>query len=235
MISIVIPVYNQADKIEKTLNSINNQSFLDYEVIIVNDGSSDGIENVFANFVKNNKINNNYLFLNQENRGAPAARNRGLKEANGDYLFFCDADAVLKPEALELLLKALEDNPGAAYSYSSFYWGKKLFKVGQVDEQKLKTGPAIHTMSLIRVSDFPVSAWDEKLKRFQDWDLWLSIYFERNKLGVFVDRPLFSVSTGGTMSSWLPSFVYNFLPFLPRVRRYKEAIKVIKDKYELPY
>lgn len=234
MISLIIPIYNQADKLEACLKSIEQQSFRAYEVIIVNDGSNDGVEDIFANFIKENKITNNYLFINQLNQGAPAARNRGLKEAGGDYLFFCDADAILKPEALETLLKSLEAKVEAAYSYSSFYWGKKFFKVGPVDEQRLKKAPAIHTMALIRVADFPAQAWDESLKRFQDWDMWLAIYFERNKLGVFVDQALFSVSTGGTISAWLPSFAYKLLPFLPRVKKYQQGIKIIKNKYDLP-
>ena len=78
MVSIIIPVYNQADKITKTLKSIENQSFRDYEVIVVNDGSNDGVAEVFGSFVKNSKDENNYLFINQENKGAPAARNRGF-------------------------------------------------------------------------------------------------------------------------------------------------------------
>lgn len=233
MISIVIPVYNQADKITKTLKSIEAQSFKNFEVIIVNDGSSDDVENVFASFVKSSNTSNSYLFINQENKGAPAARNRGFREVNGNYVFFLDADAVLKPEALESLYKALEREASAAYAYSSFYWGRKLFKVGEVDEARLKAGPCIHSMSLIRVSDFPESAWDESLKKLQDWDLWLAIFFSKKKLGVFVDKVLFTVSPGGTISSWLPSFFYKLFPFLPKVKKYNEAIKIVKQKYGL--
>jgi len=200
-------------------------------VIVVNDGSNDGVAEVFGSFVKNSKDENNYLFINQENKGAPAARNRGFKEARGEFLFFCDADAVLKPEALELLFRALEDNFEAAYAYSSFYWGKKLFKTGLVDEKKLKAGPCIHTMSLVRLRDFPDGGWDESIKKLQDWDLWLSIFMTKGRLGVFVDKVLFTVSPGGTISSWLPSFAYKLFPFLPKVKKYQEALKIIKEKH----
>lgn len=231
MISIIIPVYNQAAKITKTLQSIEGQSFKNFEVIIVNDGSSDDVENIFATFIKASNTSNSYLFINQENKGAPAARNRGFREASGELVFFCDADVVLKPEALESLYKALERETSAAYAYSSFYWGRKLFKVGEIGEERLKKGPCIHTMSLIRVSDFPESAWDESIKKLQDWDLWLAIYFAKGKLGVFVDKPLFTVSPGGTISSWLPSFFYKLFPFLPKVKKYNEAVKIVKQKY----
>lgn len=231
MISIIIPVYNQAEKITATLKSIEAQTFRDYEVIIVNDGSKDNLDEVFSNFLKTTKLENNYLFLNQENKGAPSARNRGFREASGEYLFFCDADAVLKPDALELLYNTLVANPESAYAYSSFFWGRKLFKVGVVNEEKLKKTPCIHTMALIRLRDFPSTAWDESIKKLQDWDLWLSILKERGRLGVFVNKPLFTVSPGGTISSWLPSFAYKLFPFLPRVKKYKEALRIVKEKH----
>lgn len=233
MISIIIPVYNQADKIVAALESIEKQSFSDYELIIVNDGSTDNLDEVFTNFIRNSKRQNHYLFLNQENKGAPAARNRGFRESSGEYLFFCDADIILKPNALESLYGALEAHKDAAYAYSSFYWGKKFFKVGPVDAERLKQSPCIHTMSLIRLNDFPDGGWDESVKKLQDWDLYLTILLKKSKLGVFVDQALFNVSPGGHISSWLPAFAYKLLPFLPTVKKYKKAVAIIKNKHGL--
>jgi len=232
MISIIIPVYNQAKKLVKTLESINAQSFNDYEVIIVNDGSRDKVEEIFTAYFKDLPTENNYLFINQKNLGAPAARNRGAREAQGDFLFFCDADATLEPTALEELSAALQANPEVSYAYPSFHWGRKLFKVGPFDQEKLMSGPSIHTMALIRRSDFPVGGWDESIKKFQDWDLWLTM-LANGKYGVWVDKVLFSVTPGGVYSSWLPSFAYKLLPFLPAVKKYQAALKVIKDKHAL--
>jgi len=232
MISIIIPVYNQAAKLIKTLESINKQSYQDYEVIIVNDGSSDGVENLCAKYLRSLEISNHYLFLNQTNLGAPAARNRGFQEAKGEYLFFCDADAVLHPQALETLWAYLENNPSASYAYSSFMWGKKLFKLGDFDPEKLKKMPYIHTMSLIRRSDYPASGWDESIKKLQDWDLWLTM-LEEGHIGIFVPEILFTVTPGGTISSWLPAMAYKLLPFLPSVKKYKNAIKIVKEKHGL--
>lgn len=232
MISIIIPVYNQGNKLIKTLASLNKQSYQNFEIIIVNDGSSDDVENICAKYFKTLKTNINYLFLNQVNQGAPAARNRGFREAKGEYLFFCDADAILYPPALEILLATLENNPQASYAYSSFLWGKKLFKLGEFDADKLKKMPYIHTMSLIRRSDYPSGGWDESIKKFQDWDLWLTM-LEQGKVGIFVPQVLFSVLPGGTISSWLPSFAYKLLPFLPSVKKYNFSVKIIKDKHGL--
>jgi len=232
MISIIIPVYNQAEKLIKTLTSINTQTYSDYEVIIVNDGSKDKVEELFTTYYQKLVSNNHYLFINQENRGAPAARNHGYQEASGEYLFFCDADAILKPDALEVMLGFLNNNPLASYAYPSFYWGRKLFKVGDFDPDKLKQAPYIHTMALIRRADFPTDGWDEKIKKLQDWDLWLTM-LEQGKVGMWVGQILFTVTPGGTISSWLPSFAYKLLPFLPSVKKYKKAVKIIKEKHGL--
>lgn len=232
MISIIIPVYNQAEKLIVALKSIAVQSYQDYEVIIVNDGSTDNPEQMFTNYIKKLDCSQRYVFLNQENHGAPAARNRGLREAGGEFLFFCDADAVLKPIALDTMLAALQNEAQAAYAYSSFYWGRKFFQVGTFDQERLQREPYIHTMSLIRRSDFPETGWDESIKKFQDWDLWLTM-LAQNKHGVFIPQALFTVSPGGTISSWLPSFAYQLLPFLPAVKKYQAALKIIKEKHGL--
>lgn len=232
MISIIIPVYNQADKLAKTLAGIASQTYSDYEVIIVNDGSTDQPEAVFAAYCKTLKTDNSYLFLNQSNQGAPAARNRGLREAHGEYLFFCDADAVMKPEALAVMLDVLEKNPQASYAYPSFNWGKKLFKVGEFDADKLKTGPFIHTMALIRRADFPASGWDINIKKLQDWDLWLTM-LDQGHVGVWIPKILFTVAPGGYISSWLPSFAYRYLPFLNKVKKYNNAVRIVKEKHGL--
>jgi glycosyltransferase involved in cell wall biosynthesis len=232
MISIIIPVYNQAKTIIKTLMSIERQNFQYYEVIIVNDGSKDGVEKIFTDYYKKLVANNHYLFINQTNRGAPAARNRGWQEARGEYLFFCDADATLRPEALQTLLAYLEVNPGISFAYSSFKWGRKLFKLGDYDPDKLQKMPYIHTMSLIRRADFPTVGWDENIKKLQDWDLWLTM-LEQGKIGLWVPQVLFTIKPGGTISSWLPAFAYKLLPFLPSVKKYKRALKIVKEKHGL--
>lgn len=232
MISVVIPVYNQAEKLKQTLESLNRQTYRDFEVIIVNDGSSDNPEKTFTDFLSSSKPELNFYFLNQNNQGAPAARNRGASQAIGEFFFFCDADAVLDPVAFEVLLATLNNNPQASYAYPSFIWGKKVFKGRAFDPLELKKQPYIHTMALIRGADFPDSGWDESLKKFQDWDLWLTM-LENNKFGVFVDQVLFSVSPGGTISSWLPSFAYKLFPFLPTVKKYKAAMAIIYAKHNL--
>jgi len=229
MISIIIPLYNREKIIDKTLNSILNQSYQDFEVIIVNDGSTDNSGKKIKKYLDDSRFTFHNL---KENKGAPFARNFGFKHSKGEYLFFCDADAVLKINMLEILLKTLEKNPEASYTYSNFMWGKKLFKIGEFNEERLKSGPMIHTMSLIRREAFPKNSWDESIKKLQDWDLYLTM-LENNKRGVWVDEILFSIKPGGVYSNWLPSFAYKIFPFLPSVKKYKKAVKIIKNKHNL--
>ncbi|MGI6374176.1 MAG: glycosyltransferase family A protein [Patescibacteria group bacterium] len=234
MISVIIPVYNQANKLIQTLRSLDQQTEQAFEVIIVNDGSSDGVEEKFSEYLKSlsqaNLNQHHYLFINQSNQGAPAARNRGRQAAQGDFLFFCDADTILNKELLATLKQALLVNPAASYAYSSFYWGKKLFKLTPFSAERLRQEPYIHTMSLIRASDFPTQGWDESLKKFQDWDLWLTMLAE-DKFGIFVDQVLFKVLPGGTISDWLPALAYRLLPFLPAVKKYQRAKEIIMKKH----
>ena len=144
MISIIIPVYNQADKLGQALESIALQTDQNFEVIVVDDGSTDNPEKTFSDFTSSQCNtqgrcdDGGYLFLHQKNAGAPAARNHGFRESKGEYLFFCDADIIMKPNLLEKLRLALEAHPEASYSYSSFYFGGKLFKVGDFSTERMR-------------------------------------------------------------------------------------------------
>ncbi len=228
MISIIIPVYNQADKISLCLDSIKNQTYKKYEIIVVNDGSKDKVSEVLTKYQQ--KFSTRFKIINQENQGSNFARNNGSKFARGDYLLFCDADIVLRDDFLETMLSALKSS-GRSYAYSSHKFGFKNFNLWKFDEAKLKQMPYIHTTSLIKKDDFP--GFDENIKRLQDWDLWLTM-LENGKKGIWIDEYLFQVESGGTMSSWMPSFVYKIFPFLPKVRKYKKSVQIIKEKHNIP-
>ena len=229
MISIIIPVYNQVEQIKKCFDSILLQSYKNYEIIVVNDGSIDNIDNVIKNY--QNKFAK-FIYISQLNQGANVARNNGAKKAKGNYLIFCDADAIMKPEMLETMLRTLENNSCVSFCYSSFFLGHKLFKLWPYDAKKLKQMPYITTTSLIKKEHFP--GFDETLKKFQDWDLWLTM-LEQGHTGIWIDQILFKIQLSGTqtMSSWLPSFAYKFLPWLKQVKKYNQAKKIIQQKHNL--
>ncbi len=229
-ISVIIPTYQHGDTIEVCLLSLFAQTFKDFEIIVVNDGSTDNTTEVLE------KHKNRVKVLNQENLGAPAARNRGFRESTGEFVIFCDADVKAKPEMLAKMLEALKRHPEASYAYSSFMWGRKKFGLHEFNGEALKKMNYITSTSLIRRAHFP--GWDENLKKFQDWDLWLTM-LEQGHIGVWVPEFLFTIKPRRTgYSSWLPSFMYKIpwelLGWAPKaIKKYNEALKVIKEKHHL--
>lgn len=228
MISIIIPVYNQAKKLAECLKSIAGQTYDNYEIIIVNDGSTDQIDYILKDFKK--KFGYKLTIFNQKNKGPNPARNKGAKLSHGEFLMFCDADITMNPFMLEKMINTLSDNPDYSYIYSSFKFGSKTFKLWPFDAGKLKQMPYIHTTTLIKRDHFP--GFDEEIKRFQDWDLYLTMLAKGYK-GYWINEILFKIKTGGTISSWLPSSAYRFLPFLPIVKKYNRAKNIIKQKHNL--
>ena len=231
MISIVIPIYNQSKSLDKCLESIKKQTYKNYEVIVVNDRSTQPMSWVIKKWKKYFAIK--FEFINcQTHHGAPHARNRGLKKSRGEFLFFCDADAVLVPKALEIMLETLKIQTQASYVYPSHKYGHKLFKLWPFDAEKLRQMPYIHTMALVRREHLPALGWDESIKKFQDWDLWLTMLNEE-RVGFWIDKVLFKIKPGGVYSSWIPGFVYKLMPFLSKVKKYNEAMTVIREKHKL--
>ncbi|SRR3989338_2864520 len=229
--SVIIPVYNHAHTLERCLVSVKAQTVLPLEVIIVNDGSTDNFSEALKNAL--NEVSGlNTKVIQQTNQGASAARNRGLSEAQGEYVIFWDADTVAKPEMLQELLAALEESPEASYAYSQFQFGWKTMRSQPFSAEDLRRNNYIDTTSLIRRARCPL--WEESLRRFQDWDLWLTL-LEQGKTGIFVSKVLYKKIVRGRKgcSVWLPSFMYH-LPWRTKaVKNYEEAKKIILKKHHL--
>lgn len=105
MISIVIPLYKVESYIESCLISLENQSFKEFEVIVVNDGSPDRSADIVEDFIKSSKLN--IKLINQENRGVSAARNNGIDYISGEYVCFIDSDDMLDSEYLMIMQKEI--------------------------------------------------------------------------------------------------------------------------------
>lgn len=146
IISIIIPMYNAASYIEECIMSLQNQTFSNFEIIIVDDGSTDNSFNV----CKKKALNDTRIRLfHQDNRGVSNARAYGVKESRGEYIFFIDADDTVKSTILEILyLKITEgyDIVVSACPFEGEYKGSNL--VNFILEQKI-----------------PVSIWGKLIKR----------------------------------------------------------------------
>lgn len=115
LFSVVIPLYNKEPHIERTINSVLSQTISDFEIIVVNDGSTDKSPNVVKNF-KDPRIR----LIHQQNAGVSAARNKGIHESKADLIAFLDADDEWTPNFLEMVLRLREKYPEAGI-YASAY------------------------------------------------------------------------------------------------------------------
>lgn len=105
MISIIVPIYNVEDYLEDCLDSILNSSYKDYELILIDDGSTDGSGLICDNYQERDS---RITVIHTDNNGISAARNTGLDRAKGDYISFIDGDDIIHPRMLETLKDALE-------------------------------------------------------------------------------------------------------------------------------
>lgn len=231
MISVIIPVYNRAKVFEKSLESLIRQKYKDFEVIVVDDGSTEDIRSIFIKY--KDKLDIKYFY--QENRGAPSARNVGLSKTNGEYVIFFDADLYAFEDMLFKMNNILKQNPEIDFVYSNYFFSHKKMFAKTFSFSELKKNNFIHSSSLIRREKAVL--WDESIKKFQDWDYFLTLV-ENTCKGYFLNEFLYKIKKGGTMSYWLPSFAYkkpfkNLYFFAKKVKKYEEARKIILEKHKI--
>ncbi len=116
-ISVIIPAYNAEKTIKETIESVLKQTFTDFELIIINDGSTDATLEII-NSIYDTRIK----VFSYSNSGLQKSRNRGIEKAQGEYMSFIDADDLWTDDKLELQLKALQENPQAKVAYSWTNW-----------------------------------------------------------------------------------------------------------------
>ncbi|MBI4683838.1 MAG: glycosyltransferase family 2 protein [Nitrospirae bacterium] len=116
LVSVIIPTYNRADFLPQTIQSILNQTYQDWELIVVDDGSKDITEDIVDGFkAKDRKIE----YFYQVNKGAGAARNSGIRKSSGNYIAFLDSDDEWLPEKLERQVDFMRNNPEYDFCYTA--------------------------------------------------------------------------------------------------------------------
>lgn len=142
LISIVVPVYNTANYLPKCAESILSQSFKDFELILIDDGSTDGSTEICDRLAGGN---DNVVCIHQENKGVSAARNRGIEVSRGRYIWFCDSDDMIIDGALATLSRCIEDLSPKMIVFSVDQIdgnGKKLGKIpAPASSSNEKVGP----------------------------------------------------------------------------------------------
>ncbi|PZV06832.1 MAG: glycosyl transferase family A [Leptolyngbya sp.] len=181
-VSVVVPVYNGEATLAKTLESILNQTFSDLEVVVIDDGSTDGTLAVLSNF-KDPRIK----IFSYENGGLPVARNRGINRATGEFISFIDADDLWSIDKLEQQVQALNHHPqaGVAYSWTAFvdeqgeflYARESSYLEGDVYPQLLvRNFISSGSNILVRRSVIEtVGLFDPQLQSVEDWEYYLRL------------------------------------------------------------
>lgn len=115
-VSVIIPTYNRANFVCEAIKSVLEQTFQDFEVIVVDDGSTDNTSDVIQCF-RDHRIK----YIYQQNSGQAAARNSGIQDSDSEYVAFLDSDDMLQPNSLEKRVQIMDKYPGVAFSYGQVY------------------------------------------------------------------------------------------------------------------
>lgn len=199
-ISVIIPVYNRAEKAEKAIESALGQSHPPSEVIVVDDGSSDDL----GRRVK--RLNDRRLrYVRQENRGVSAARNLGIQSSSSEWLALLDSDDYWLPDKLKAQVEYHERRPDSLLSQTDELWIRNGIRVNP-KEYHLKVDGDVFLKSLERCMISPsatmikktlledIGCFDETLPACEDYDLWLRIAC-RYPVGLVKEKLV--VKTGG--------------------------------------
>jgi glycosyltransferase involved in cell wall biosynthesis len=203
VISVIIPTWNRADFVGQAVASVLGQSRPCDELLVIDDGSTDSTARVIEQVAAGSSVPLRYI--HQENRGASAARNRGIAEARGDLLCFLDSDDRWVPEKLAVQVAAMEQSPQYLVSHTREIW----FRRGKRVNQKKKHAPAegdifqrslgmcvvgMSTVIVRRRLFDTYGGFDESLLCCEDYDLWLRVGCRERFL--LVDEPL-TIKNGG--------------------------------------
>jgi glycosyltransferase involved in cell wall biosynthesis len=184
-VSVIIPLYNGKKYILETLNSVLNQTFKDFEVIVIDDGSKDNSKEVLEKYL------DRIRYIYQENSGSPAAaKNRGIKESKGEFLAFMDQDDLWQADKLAKQVKILEKDQKIGLvatntlvfdSQTKEIKGKAWAKVSKMSAEqtrkRLLQGNFIVTSSavMVRKETIEGKGFDENMRLADDYELWFRI------------------------------------------------------------
>jgi hypothetical protein len=194
-VSVIITVYNYATLVDKAICSVAAGDFTDYELVIIDDGSTDDSSEAIRRALEQTPWVLATVVTRARNKGLAAARNLGVEHAVGEMLFILDADNVIYPRALTLLTEALDKNPEAAFSYGPIEQvgangPTSLMSYLPWDTRRLRYGNFIDAMALIRRSALLAAGGyisDSRIYGWEDFALWCA-FADREWYGVMVPQ-----------------------------------------------
>jgi glycosyltransferase involved in cell wall biosynthesis len=180
MVSVIIPTYNRGWIVKEAIDTVLEQDFDDYELIVVDDGSDDNTPAILKAYGKKITV------LHQPNKGVSAARNHGIAAASGRLIAFLDSDDLWLPRKLSAQVKFFKDHPDAVVNQTQEHWIRDGVRVnpkikhhkfsGMIFEKSLALCLVSPSAVMIQKSLFgTVGVFDEDLPACEDYDLWLRI------------------------------------------------------------
>ena len=181
LVSVIIPNYNHAQYVGDAIESVLAQTYQNFEIIVVDDGSTDNSRDAVAQF--GDKVN----YIWQQNQGLSATRNRGIREAKGEFIGVLDADDMYEPAYLDVLVNMLADNPDADGIYCGYQFvdqhnnllpqrESRLIPTEQLREALWDGNFLVPESMLVRRQCYEtVGPFDHTLRACEDWDMWLRI------------------------------------------------------------
>jgi glycosyltransferase involved in cell wall biosynthesis len=190
LVSIIIPLFNKESYISQTIESVTTQTYKNMEIIVINDGSTDGSLEVVRKYsIKDKRIS----ILSQRNMGLSGARNRGIASAKGEFVNFLDADDLLYKHFVEETVGYLNANPSKDLVHVSFDWIEEQGdlissqKAPESDDylRDLLMGNMfpVHTVLVRRYLIDRIGLFREELRTTEDWDYWLRCAKQGSKFG----------------------------------------------------
>jgi glycosyltransferase involved in cell wall biosynthesis len=193
-ISVIMPAYNQAQYVSEAIQSVLDQTYPDFELIVVDDGSTDETQRILAG-IQDPRL----CIIRQPNAGLSAARNTGLRKSSAPFVTFLDADDYFLPDKLEILSGYLEvqNDIGLVAGRARYVdqLGKTILDTEEVlprlalPELLLENPICVSAVLLRRSCLEHVGEFDETMRACEDWDLWLRLLAEGYKMA-WVDKPV---------------------------------------------
>jgi len=182
LVSVVIPAYNMARFLPEAVRSVLEQTYQNFEIHVIDDGSTDETEKVMKAFVSNPKVHYHY----QTNRGESGARNAGLRVSNGEFIAFCDADDMWERNKLEVQTGCFREHPERGVVYTNTLHVdidnnpvetyQTTRHSGKITSKLLLQNCVTGATSMIRTKYLDaVGFYDESLRVGQDYDMWLRL------------------------------------------------------------
>lgn len=220
LVSIITPMFNSETFISETLNSVINQTYQNWELLLIDDGSTDTTIEIVNQFLS--KFHNIKLLQNKANLGAAISRNKGIEASLGNYIAFLDADDLWKPEKLEIQIEFMQTEN----SYVCFSSYEQIDEAGKPLNNSIKALPELTYQKLLKsnyignlTGMYNVEVLGKikapNLRKRQDWLLWLAAIKKSGKPAKSIPQSLayYRVRKDSISSNKINLLKYNYLVY----------------------